>query len=632
VLNSIRKKANDSVFLKVVFGAIVVVFVFWGVAGMRSDPSQVVARVNERVISANQFRQAYDNLVRAYRDAYPSGVPAELLRSQVLDQLVTGELLDQEAERIGLSVEEQELRESITVIPAFQVDGRFDKDAYVRTLQANNLKPSDFEESQRQQLLRTKVQELIQVGVHVTDAELRERYEYENERVKLRYLRVRSSQFLDQVAPTEEEISKYLADNQEAFREPERARITFIDFPADHFAAQIQPTEEEIQAYYESHQDSYRHPEQVRARHILFKVPANVTDDERHAIRARAAEVLESAKAGEDFAELAKQHSGDVTAASGGDLGFFARGTMTPAFEEASFALEPGGVSDLVDTPFGIHIIKLEERREEGVDTLEESRGKIGEEVRKQRGRHAALGKSEEAHDRIQNGEDPQSVAASLGLILQKPSPFAVNEPVPGIGVQRPLYDAVLQTTAGELGDIVTLESGYLVFRVDERIASHIPQLADVREKVELAVRAAQASKAAKERAEQVLARLKEKKDVDAIAAAENLSVEETGPIGRVSPYVASLGNQPDLKEAAFRLTAEDPVAPGAYDVSGDAIVAVLAERTPADLTKFDAEKDALREQVRRRLESAAINQFIDQLRSKAQIEVGQAYGQPAGL
>jgi hypothetical protein len=207
-----------------------------------------------------------------------------------------------------------------------------------------------------------------------------------------------------------------------------------------------------------------------------------------------------------------------------------------------------------------------------------------------------------------------------------------VNEPVPGAGVQRPLYDAVFETAAGELGEIVTLESGYLVFRVDERIPSHIPQLADVRAKVELAVRAAQASKAAKERAAQVLTRLKEKKDIDAIAVEESLSIEETGPIGQLGAYVASLGNQPELKEAAFRLTADERLAPDVYDVSGDAIIAVLAERIPADMTKFDADKDALRERVRRRFESAAVSQFINQLRSNAQIEVGQAYGQPAGL
>jgi hypothetical protein len=153
-----------------------------------------------------------------------------------------------------------------------------------------------------------------------------------------------------------------------------------------------------------------------------------------------------------------------------------------------------------------------------------------------------------------------------------------------------------------------------------------------VREKVEQAVRAAQASKKAEERAEQVLASLKERKDLDAIAAEETLSIEETGPSGRMGGYVASLGNLPDLKEAAFRLTADDPVAPAVYDLAGDAIVAVLAERVPADMTKLDAEKDALRDRIRQSQQSAAMNRFITELRSSAQIEVGQGFAPSAGL
>jgi peptidyl-prolyl cis-trans isomerase D len=145
-----RKRYADSIALKVVFSVIVIVFIFWGFAGVVRDPMQVVAKVNDQVISVQDFDRAYTNMSRAYREAYPAGVPMEMLRHQVLDQMITEHLLGQEDERVGLLVEEDELP-TRSAPSSFQVSGHFDKDAYVETLRRNNLKPSDFEDLQRKQ-------------------------------------------------------------------------------------------------------------------------------------------------------------------------------------------------------------------------------------------------------------------------------------------------------------------------------------------------------------------------------------------------------------------------------------------------------------------------------------------------
>jgi peptidyl-prolyl cis-trans isomerase D len=506
------------------------------------------------------------------------------------------------------------------------VGGHFDRNAYVETLRRNNLKPIDFEDAQREELLITKLQDLIRSGVHVTDEELREQYRHENEKVNLRYVTLTVAKYFPDIKVTDDEGKAYLAEHQETFREPERSAIRYLLFTPEQFASQIEPSEDDLKAYFEAHQSDYQTQEQVRARHILFKIAPGATDDERKAVRAKAEAVLAEAKGGGDFAELAKKNSEDSSASAGGDLGLFSRGQMVPTFEKAAFALEPGGVSDLVESPFGLHIIKVDEKHPAHSDTFEEARARVLAEVQKQRGREAALAKAEDAHEKILNGEDLAAVATALGVKVDEPPPFALTETLPAIGMNKQFYQDVFNTGEKEIGEIATLEQGYLVYQVVSRIPTHVPQFDEIKVKVLDTVTKERASAQAKAAAEKVLERLKNKEAIDAVAAAEGLTVKETGPVGRVGGYVTGLGNLPDLKEAAFQLTPEQPLAPRTYDVNGDAVVAVLGSRIAADNSGFDKQKDALRDRIRRRLEAAAVEVFVAQLKGKAQIEIGQAY------
>ena len=631
MLNAMRKRYADSIILKVMFVVIVIVFIFWGFAGVVRDPMQVVAKVNDQIISVKDFDRAYTNVSRAYREAYPAGLPAEMLRGQVLEQLITEHLLGQEASRLGLMVEETELREAIASIPAFQVSGRFDRDAYVETLRRNNLKPSDFEDLQRQQLLVTKLQDVIRAGVHITDEELKDQYRHENERVNLRFVTVPAANFISQVTATDDEAKAYLAEHQDAFREPERSSIRYLIFTPEQFSADVQPTEDELKAHYEAHVSDYSQQEQVKARHILFRIAPKENDDEKKAARAearaKAEAVLAQAKGGGDFAELAKQHSEDTSSApNGGDLGFFSRGQMVPEFETAVFALAPGAMSEIIESPFGFHIVKVDEKREARTEPFEEARGKVLASVQTMRGRESALAKSEEAHKRVLDGEDLAAVATAMNVKLEEPPPFSRTEPVANLGVSKELTEEVFATAPNEMGEIVTLDKGYVIFQVASRVDSHVPEFEAIRDKVTEAFRKERAAALAKAQAEKLLERLKAKETLDAVAASESLEVKETGPVGRTGAYVTGLGNLPELKEVAFQLTPEQPVAARVFPLQGDTVIAVLKEKIGADQTGFDKQKDPLRDRIRRRLEASAVEQFVGQLKAKAEIEIGQAY------
>jgi peptidyl-prolyl cis-trans isomerase D len=217
-------------------------------------------------------------------------------------------------------------------------------------------------------------------------------------------------------------------------------------------------------------------------------------------------------------------------------------------------------------------------------------------------------------------------VAADAGLTVQTPSPFGRNEPIAGIGARPELAKQAFLTDAGEVGEIVTEPTGYIVFSVVEVVPTNIPELSAVRSKAEADLRVKRASEAAQKRAEGLLPRLKEHPDIEALAQQENLKVEESTQVGRAGAYLPNLGNSPELKEAAFRLTEAAPVAPAVYDVNGDAVLAVLAAKVPVDESRLESEKTALRDRLQQRAESAAVQRFIDQLKAKAQIQYGRGF------
>lgn len=621
------RKRTQSPIIKIVFVVIVLVFIFWGVGGSIQDgpPVESIATVDGEVISQREFQRAYDNMKAMYRDAYkdrltPEMIQALNLKQQTLDQLINSKLVQREARRLGFTVNDGELRDSIRNISIFQANGKFDQAQYMRFLNYLRMSPGEFEEGQRADLLQKKLQRMISDAVPVSEEEAKDLYRLGQERVDLSFVKIASADVLGQVTVEKKESEDYYNAHRESFRAPERVRFAYIAYPYSHFEAKVQVTPQQEEEFYNNNKSSrFTTPAQVHASHILFTVDANAPEAEKAKVKETATGVLTRARAGEDFATLAKTYSQDPgTVQKGGDLGFFPRGRMVKEFEQAAFNMSAGSISDLVESQFGYHIIKAIAVEAERIRTLDETRAEIHQELVREGASELARTQALTDRDKIPNGSKLAETAQASGLTVSETPLVSRDETLPDVGRQPELIHQAFLLAVDQVSAPVKAGDAWYILSPREKVESKIPDFAVVTEEAEKRLRNEKAEQLAKTKAEALLAKVKEKKDLAAVASEEKLQVEETGPFTRQGGYIPKMGNLPDLKKEAFRLTTESPIAPQAYLWSGNAFVAVLKEQVPANTADFDKQKDRLVEDLRKRKQSATFEELITTLKKKA--------------
>ncbi len=631
MLDFMRRRVR-SVWIKALFLIIALVFVFFGI-GSFGDGSQVqiVATVDDEPITLQEFQRAYRNIESRYREIYkehftPEVVQQMNLRQQTLDQLIDAKLLAKEARRIGFSASDEDVRQEIAAAPAFQDYGSFSSDRYRRLLRYLRMTPQEFEEQQRDQLVIERFQRFIDGSVRATDYEVEELFRFEQEQVKLSFLKIASADLVDMVTVDEQKVRDFYNNNKESFRIPERVRLHYVLYAPEDFEAEVSVTEEDILDFYEAHKDDrFTEEKQVQARHILFSVADSASDESKADTRSTAQGILERARAGEDFNALVKEYSQDTgTASKGGDLGFFGRGRMVKPFEEAAFSMAVGQVSDLVETPFGFHIIKVEAIQSERIKPLEEVAAGITEELRGQKSRAIAEKRVREDRKKITAGMTLVQFAESAGLEAKETPLVTENETIPGLGRRPKLIETAFGQARGQISDPIQIDDTWFLVSLEERVSSRVPGFTEVQAEVEEQYRSEQAELLAKEKAEKLLTKLTETKDLVSLAKAEALTVEETGAFTRRGDYIPKIGALPDLKTAAFRLKPEDPVVPQSYAWGGSAFIVVLKEYIPADPEQLEERRDDLRKSLLQRKKTSAYQEFMKYLKEHAEIEYNQ--------
>jgi peptidyl-prolyl cis-trans isomerase D len=608
-------------WLKWSLAIVVVAFIFLYIPdflredGRPAGATDVVATVDGREITVARFRRVYNQQMQAYRNAYGGDMDERLLRQLGIDQRILQGLIEEEvalaeAGRLGIRASDQEVVARIQSLPAFQEGGRFiGETRYRQILQMQNppLRTDEFEEQVRRGVVMEKLQGALTDWITVADADVDAEFRRRNEMVQLALVHFSADQHLEATTVTDEEVAAWFEAQREEYRIPEQRQIRYALLDMQAIRERTQVSAEEIERYYGEHQEQFSTPEEVRASHILFRLE----DREEAEVRKAAEAVLKRARAGEDFAKLANQYTDEeIGRTRGGDLEYFGRGQMAREFEEAAFALQPGEISDLVRTPFGLHIIKVTDRREATTRTLDEVRGQIEDQIKWERAQDEAQRTADELDRLITRPADLDTVAGARGLTVGESGSFGRTDPISGLGMAPAVAERAFAMQQGEVSDAIRTPQGFAFITVTGVQAARIPELDEVRGRVREDLVRSRAVDTARQRAAALAPKLRAGK-FEAAAKAAGLEVRTTELIPRGSP-IPDAGISPEIDAVAFDLPA-GAVSEPIHTERGAAIVRVVERKEVTD-----EEIAAGRQQMRDELLNERRNRFYAAYMAKA--------------
>ena len=537
-----------------------------------------------------------------------------LFEQQVGQQLVQQQILLAEAEKLGIRVNNQDVRNYLQTGPSGQIlfpGGKFiGAERYAALIQSQfEIPVSEFEENVKQDIAIRRLEALITAGVTVSDKEVRETYRRANTKIKFDYAVISVDDLRNQINPTDQELEAFFKKNavRYATAVPEQRAITYFAFTPDQVPGGVQqPTQQEIQAYYNAHQNEYSTPEQAKSRHILIKVDPGADAKTDAAAKAKAESILKQLQGGANFAELAKKYSDDPgSKEQGGELGFAQRGRMVPAFDTAIFTQKIGEYK-IVKTQYGYHIVQVEERQPAHVQQLNEVLPTIQATLIRQKSAEAQENYARElTSEAIKNGLAKTAEAHHLQLTTTPP--VGEQGVIAALPDSSQLLAKAFQSKQGDPAQFAQTGEGYAVFQVTGVTAAHAPSFADWKSHVLDDYRGEKLPTLLAQKTTQLAETAKSMNDLAKAAKAVGATV-------KTSDEVTLSGQVPDLGQVG-------QVAPQLFDmqpgnISGPinagrtGVVAKLLEKQEPTADEIAKALDVTRDQMLEQRRAEAFNVF----------------------
>lgn len=628
MLDFLRKKKRSWI-ITILLGLIIVVFIaFYGGSQQPTGVTSHVAEVNGESISQREFIVHYQRAVERYREMFKGSFTPELLKNlnikqSLLEEMIEARLVLQEARRLGLSATDEELMHAIAQVPEFHVNGRFNKERYIQLLRANRLTPAQFEEDQRKQLTIQRLLGVLADAAHVTEAEVRERYRFEQEKINLQFIRFSVSDNLSEVKIPDEDVQKFYDRNKESLKEPLKVQVEYIPYSFEQFSGPVQLTDKEVEDYYNANRATkFTTPKQAKVRYIMVRLDAGADAKQKEAAQVRANRIVAEARGGKNFAELAKKESQDPSAEKGGEIGWLNQGQLPEALDKQIFALAKGEISEPIETPVGFHIVKVEDIKEEKTLSLVEAKPVITRELKLEKGKYEAARIADRDREKAASSNDLAKIAQESGLSLKTTRLFSEGEVLPEIGPTQDFYKTALALKAKEVSSVIEGPNAYYVLKAKERTEAVVPPLDAVRGKIEKGLKESKAYEMSVQQANDSLDQVKKEPNLAKFARDKKLKLEETGWFARNTQQLPKVGELQNLTAGSLALSARKPIPDRIFTQADAAFVFAFKEAQPADIAQFEKDKSQLMQQALAEARQRILLKFKDDLKAKAKIEI----------
>jgi len=636
------KKIVLSGLLLLICAAMVIAFVPGGLGdNITGTPGKgIVAKVSGEDITVEQVKETARQMAQQQAQQY--GAQASMIipfliqqdTPRAADQLIDRQALLTEAQRLGLKATPQEVKDELQhgrYSPIFFPEGNFIGQAeYEGMLQRANLTPARFEDNVSKDILINKLQALITGSASVSDAAIRQEFAKQNTKVKFDYAVLKEDDIKKGLHPTTEELKAYYDTHQKNYANsiPEKRKIKYALIDSSKLQAQV--TQDDLQAYYNQHRDEYRTAEQAKVSHILIKTPLPGTDgkvDDKGvaAAQQRAEDLLKQLKGGAKFEELAKKYSEDPgSAKEGGSLGWIGKGRTVPEFEKAAFSLPKGQISDLVKSSYGFHIIRVDDRQDAHMKTLDEVKPQIEPVLKQQKAQQLAQKQAEDFLQQAKSqGLDTAGSAKSVPVATS--DFFSRKDVVTGLGPAPQLMDAVFAATEKSPPELAPTSQGFAVFQLLGVKPPATPTFEEIRAQVEQQFKNERSNVLLSQKVQELSDRAKTAHDLKKVA-------KELGATVKTSDFILPDGQVPDIGS----MTGQAAVAFGmkAGDISGPinsgsngVVISMLEVQAPPD-TDFIAKRDQIRDTLVQSKQQELFGLFVtnlrDQMEKAGKIKINQ--------
>src|SRR5437899_3464862 len=614
-----RYRRSLQVGLLLVIGAFIASLFVFGQRGFGDGSGRdAVATVNGEAIPLARYERAYQAYANMYSQSSRQPMTAELaerlgLDRQVMDALVQEALVVQRARAEGLEATDDEVNAEVNAQSAFHENGRFTRRRFEEVLKRAGIRESAYVDDVRRELTSRRMRGLVTSGVKVTPAEVEHALVLRREEVRAAWALVELGPLFAAATASDDELGKYLSAHPDEFQQAERRKVLSVTLAWKDFLKPV--PDDAVERYYREHATEFEEPRRARASHVLVRVPEAGGSEGEDKARAKVADVIRRAKAGGDFAKLAKDNSEDPgSAPNGGDLGWVRRGEMVPQFEQALFALKKGEISpEPVRTSFGFHAIKVLDVREAGKKPLKDVAAQIRARLEAEAAEKVMTARAEEIRPKLLAAKDFTGQAKELGLAASESSVARTGR---FAGAPNPLEEAAFNLTPGGVSPPVKTAAGLVLLKAVETIPAGVPALTEIKDRVALAGRREKAVAQALERARQLA---EEARRGDLLAAAKKAGAV-TGQTPRFSRAKPAEKLPGDAMLAALQAPLGFVTAP--VGTQQGYYVLRMLERVPPNLGALAAERDKVTQEVLTQKRGQAWESWVNAARVNAKVEV----------